>query len=372
MVNHKVAIIGGGLSGLYAALLLHRAGIDFILIEARNRLGGRILSTEATGAANENLDGFDLGPSWFWPQTQPSIKAVVEAFGLTTFTQYSDGHVIFERMSREPSHRYQQTAENHYAIRIAGGTSALVHAIASALPPEQLQLGNRVCALTLNGDSVHIESMDSSGDTQIRTADHVILALPPRLVATSINFSPAHPDTIHQRWCDTPTWMAPHAKFVAVYDQPFWRQDELSGTAQSLIGPMAEIHDATSASGQAALFGFIGIAAAQRNAMSEHALSKICIDQFARIFGPQALIPTTTFFKDWAQDTLTATADDLNASEHITSSSEQWLTGEWQPYLTLAGSETSPRDAGYLEGAVVAAELAVSSLVANGRGTQVR
>ena len=34
--------------------------------------------------------------------------------------------------------------------------------------------------------------------------------------------------------------MAPHAKFFAIYNQPFWRASGLSGTAQSMVGPMVE------------------------------------------------------------------------------------------------------------------------------------
>ena len=64
-MHHPVLIIGGGLAGLTAARLLHHAGIGFQLLEARDRLGGRILSTDASGEVSD--DGFDLGPSWFWP-----------------------------------------------------------------------------------------------------------------------------------------------------------------------------------------------------------------------------------------------------------------------------------------------------------------
>ena len=71
----RVAILGGGLAGLNAARLLHNAGISFQLFEARDRLGGRILTVDETGHPAEG--GFDLGPSWFWPQLQPAIGSLV-------------------------------------------------------------------------------------------------------------------------------------------------------------------------------------------------------------------------------------------------------------------------------------------------------
>ena len=56
-----VAIIGGGLAGLYAGKLIRAEGTDFRLIEARERLGGRILSIDTTRAVSDH--GVDLGPS---------------------------------------------------------------------------------------------------------------------------------------------------------------------------------------------------------------------------------------------------------------------------------------------------------------------
>ena len=50
MTPVRVAIIGGGLAGLSAAAQLAAVGItDYVLLEARDRLGGRILSVSADG-----------------------------------------------------------------------------------------------------------------------------------------------------------------------------------------------------------------------------------------------------------------------------------------------------------------------------------
>ena len=355
MTTNKVAIIGGGLAGLTAARLLQAAGSDFLLIEARDRLGGRILSAGADGLPSD--DGFDLGPSWYWPQMQPAMAELVGELGLPAFCQNSQGDVIFERMSREAAQRYRGVAQDQQSMRLVGGTSALVRALARDIPSGRFRIGASVTALTLTPEGIRL----TIDQTEVLTVRHVIAAVPPRLLEATITFAPDLPAETARRWRDTPTWMAPHAKFFALYDRPFWREAGLSGTAQSMVGPMVEIHDATTASGGAALFGFLGVGAEQRAMLGETALTSACIAQFTRIFGPEAQQPTATLLKDWAADPLTATPMDRSAGGHDIPDSAPWVIGEWQQRLTLAGSETSPSEAGYLAGAVTAARLAVAA-----------
>jgi monoamine oxidase len=152
MTTQRIAIVGGGLAGLYAARLLHGAGIDFLLIEARPRLGGRILTVNDQDQPCE--DGFDLGPSWYWPAVQPAIGELVTELGLAAFCQNSEGEVIFERMSREPAQRYRPLAQEQQSMRLVGGTGALVRALAHDLPPDRIMLDARVTAMALTGDGV--------------------------------------------------------------------------------------------------------------------------------------------------------------------------------------------------------------------------
>lgn len=362
MSHTDIAIIGGGLAGLHAARLLHRAGIDFLLLEARDRLGGRILSVDEHG--QPSADGFDLGPSWYWPRMQPAITALVHELGLPSFPQTSDGDVLVERMSREGPHRFRGEATEPHSFRLAGGTAALVEALRRDLPAERIRCGSTVTAMTLADDRVSLTvSADATGRSDTIVAAHVIAALPPRLLAEHVTFAPALDMSTLSRWRATPTWMAPHAKFFAIYDRAFWRAAGLSGTAQSMVGPMPEMHDATTASGQAALFGFLGISADQRAASGVDAVTQACVAQLVRLFGAEAAAPRATLFMDWAAEQHTATAMDRVPGGHPTAGTAPWVTGVWQERLVLGGSETSRDEPGYLAGAVTASGHAVDAVV---------
>lgn len=357
-MRNPVLIVGGGLAGLTAARLLHAAGMAFELREARQRLGGRILTTDVAGQASS--DGYDLGPSWFWPRVQPSMARLVSELQLDTFPQNSDGDVVFQRMSRESPQRYRALRQEPESMRVVGGTGALVRAIAAVLPADALRTGARLTRLELVDDGVEARFAGADGLEERVRASYAILALPPRLLAASVAFVPAMDAATVARWRGTPTWMAPHAKCVALYERPFWREAGLSGTAQSMVGPLAEIHDATTASGEAALFGFVGIPAAQRHAMGRDAIVSAAVQQLVTLFGPLAAAPRATLLKDWASDALTATVEDLADGAHPRADDRAWVSGAWGHRVSLAGSETSPTEPGYLAGAVCAAERAVS------------
>lgn len=361
MADIRVAVVGGGLAGLNAARLLQRSGVDFILFEARNRPGGRILTVDETGQPSE--DGFDLGPSWFWPGMQPAIAKLVTELSLPTFAQHSDGDVIFERMSREAPHRLPGMRQEPQSMRLAGGSAALVRALAQDLPTSCLQFDACVTGMRLIDNGVELSVRRSDGREDLVRAEQVIAALPPRVLVATVQFEPAQEQQTSERWRDTPTWMAPHAKFFAIYDRPFWRDAGFSGTAQSMVGPMVEMHDATTASGKPALFGFLGVGAEQRAALGEEVLTRVCLAQFARIFGPEASNPRATLLKDWAADALTATKPDLASSDHPTPADVPWVYGRWQERLSLAGSETSHSEPGYLAGAIIASEQAVAKVI---------
>jgi monoamine oxidase len=349
--------------------LLQSDGVEFCLLEARDRLGGRILTTDVRG--NPSVDGFDLGPSWFWPDLHPAMMTTVAELGLETFPQHDEGDVLVERLPDRPPQRYAGFRQQARSMRVAGGVGALVQALAARLPKNFIRLGAQVTRLSLQDRGVVLTVRLPDGGEESFGADQVIIALPPRLLEATIAFEPAIESATRLRWRETATWMAPHAKFVALYDRPFWREAGLSGMAQSVVGPLAEIHDATTASGAAALFGFLGIGPDRRAAAGTAALTRGCLDQLARLFGPAAGKVSATLLMDWTADPLTATAHDRLGGAHPLPQQGPWVTGPWRGCLSLAGSETSTIAPGYLAGAMDAAQRAVAETLGRFAGRSI-
>ncbi|MBP0623677.1 flavin monoamine oxidase family protein [Cupriavidus consociatus] len=363
MQSAKIAIIGAGLSGLYAATMLKQSGIDdYVIVEARPVLGGRILSTLASGQSGPELEDHasghvDLGPTWFWPAFQPELDRLVAGLGIARFDQYETGDMLSERSAGAAPMRLRGYASSPASMRLAGGMGALIHALRQRLEPSRILTGRTVRQLRIEGENVALDCADEAGLATTMEAEHVLLALPPRLAEATIAFAPPLPERLAQQWQETPTWMASHAKYVAVYNRPFWREEGLSGAARSAVGPMGEIHDASMPGGRAALFGFFGVPPIARRTVSEDVLRLACRAQFARLFGPQAEKPVADFIKDWATDSLTATAMDLESGQnhHAVAPAATASSGPWQGRLTGIASEWSRNFPGYVAGAVDAA-----------------
>lgn len=336
-----ILIVGGGLAGLALADQLHRAGRDFQLIEARQRFGGRIKTAHYGGTA------FDLGPSWLWPE-QPRLARLIERLNLTIFDQYSSGEVSFED-ENGAIHRGIGFASMEGSWRIRGGMSAIIDGLVAELPDTRLHLGSSVNQLSSAG-SVTLS------DGRKLVANQIVLALPPRVAAT-LDFSPALTPQSLRMLESIPTWMGGQAKFLAIYDKPFWRDDGFSGDATSRRGPLAEIHDASDMAGTpAALFGFVGIPVATRRNRADE-LKAAAVAQLARIFGHQALSPKQVWLSDWAFATETASAlDHASPAAHPTYGLPPGLADLWEGRLHFCATEVAAQFGGYLEGALCAAD----------------
>jgi monoamine oxidase len=71
-------VVGAGVAGLTAARLLARAGRRVVVLEARDRVGGRVWTDRRDGLAT------DLGASWIHGVAGSPVAAAAEAFGMRT------------------------------------------------------------------------------------------------------------------------------------------------------------------------------------------------------------------------------------------------------------------------------------------------
>lgn len=240
----------------------------------------------------------------------------------------------------------------------------LTDALAAQIDTTKIHLQCPVTRIHLDDENVVITYSGRDGSLQTVMVERVLLALPPRLAATTIAFEPALPDDLKRRWDNTPTWMAPHAKYVAVYDKPFWREQGLSGQARSFCGPLVEIHDASNPHGNAALFGFVGLPADRRQQLTRAELQSLCRAQLEALFGEKVKTPQSEFLQDWALEPYTATAQDSSASAHHAAAPPNHApTGVWHHRLTGIGSEWSVEFPGYIAGAIDAVSVGVQNLL---------
>lgn len=353
MIKTQVAIIGAGLSGLYAAWLLQRAGIDYVVLEARSRAGGRVLPATTTGA--------DLGATWFWPGIQPAFSRLLAELNISFFSHQETGDMLFER-TMDTASRHPGFVASPAAARVRGGMSQLTDALLARLEPERVVMDVQVTQVKQTNETLTVRGHNADEQTLILHAQHILLALPPMLAAR-IAFTPVLPEPLLQAWRNTCTWMAPHAKYIALYSRDFWKEKGLSGEARSSVGPMVEIHDVSEPDGMYALFGFIGLQYNVRRAMGDAALIEQCRAQLTRLYGPDAAYPCAEFIKDWAADPFTATSRDLSLQAGHSVPPALVDDGPWRHAVTGIASEWSTAFPGYLAGAIDAAAEGVQRIL---------
>jgi len=403
MNKTDVCIIGAGLSGACIARTLASHNISVLLIDGRNRVGGRLLTAAAANG--------DLGGAWIWPQSEPNMANLLRKLNIQTAPMHMNGlsmaytsngkrHVIPDGQSA------MYAACGNGAIRVCGGASKVATAL---LEDHSVRLGMRVTEIDYN-DSEEVKvkctkmtnkNIDDDGDSAtIITCQAVILAAPPKVLINTIKFVPNLPKQKAESMIATPTWMQEYGKVAVSFPTNWWRLQRMSGISIDHIGAVATWWEACSGSegdgdlptlagfvtekGADILSNFTGdessclfeyiIASLKRvydvdeNTMGikEDAANEITAQGASEQDG---LIVTngavTVSYKSWLEDDFTNAKDDPNQSGKLDFScdyGDRDLQSSVEP-LFFSGSETAAGAHGHMEGAVIAAERAATEVL---------
>ncbi len=234
--------------------------------------------------------------------------------------------------------------------RLAGGTQQLSIRMAAELG-DRVELLAPVRSIRTEADGV------VAGEVSARRA---IVAVPPAL-AGRIEYDPPLPGLRDQLTQRMP--MGSVIKCMAVYEEPFWREDGLSGQAVSLPGPAQVVFDNTPANGSAGLIGFLeGREARELGAVSEAERRDAVLKGFQRLFGRRAAHPTLYVEKDWSTE-----PNSRGCYAGV------FGPGAWTAYgralrepidrIHWAGTETATSWMGYMDGAIQSGKRAAAEVM---------
>ncbi len=451
MRETDVVVVGAGLAGLAAARALVAAGRSVVVLEGRDRVGGRTLN-ERVGDGPDDV--VELGGQWVGP-TQDRLLALAAELGVATYPTFAQGESLFawggrvrryrgtiprinpmvladvgqamarlNRMARtvpldapwrarraarwdaqtfatwmrrnvatpggrallqmalegvwatdpsEPSllhvlfyihsagslERLTDTEGGAQQDRFVGGSQRLSLRMAEDLGEDRVVLGATVRAIAQDAGGVVVRAESGDGGVAVRAA-HTIVAIPVPLTAR-IAWTPALPharDALTQRMA-----MGSVVKCMAIYDEPFWRADGLSGTATDADGPVKVMYDNSPPGGRpGVLLGFFEGRAAQvaTRATQEERRAQV-VSTFARLFGPRAATPVRYVDQAWGAEELTRGCYGAYLPP-----------GGWTGFgdalrapvgrIHWAGAETAVVWNGYMEGAVRSGEAAAEAV----------
>ena len=337
-----ILIVGAGLSGLITAYRLKQQGIPFKILEARNRVGGRIHTLYDT-----RQTPVEMGATWFGEKHQ-HLRALLEELRMDSFAQYMEGTVLFQPFSTSPAQSIQIPAQPP-SYRISGGSTKLVDRLYDHLDPNDVLTNQGVKEIRFKEDTVQVLTDKTIEGTS------VVLALPPKLWAHKIAFRPALPEPLVQTAKMTHTWMEDSIKVAVRYKSPFWRENNHSGTLFSNTGPVTELYDhCDHENTKYALCGFVN--PSFKNLPLSERRDRV-IAQLKTVFGAAATSYLDYSECIWSREENTFYNSDNPVFPHQNNGHPVFRKTYLEGRLHISSSEAACDFPGYMDGAVQVANV---------------
>jgi len=354
-------IVGTGLAGLVAGRILHNAGADVEILDARSRVGGRCL-TASVGPSDVSCD---LGAAWHWEE-HSRVAQLAEHLGLERIRQYEPGpdgpEAIRETEAQGPVERVPWPETPPPSWRIVEGMQTIHWRLADTLPEDAFRFDHRVVSLRRTDAHLGVVAETPSGRETVLTST-VILALPLR-IASRIVYAPPLAGGIVEALAASPAWMSHSAKVAVTYNRPFWREQGLAGRVKSTVGPVHDWHDNTTPDGDASLVGFMHPpgAGSPTPTDADERRDRV-VRQLVHCFGDEADGITGYAEHDWTRDRATTPP---SGSESDPDGEPQPVPllqePQWDGRLHFAAAETATEHPGFLDGAIEAGTRAATAL----------
>jgi len=342
-----IIIIGAGLTGLTLAKNLQEQGKSFLILEARDRIGGRIHTVECDDGVK-----VELGATWFFPNFK-NLFSLIKELGVSLKEQYMKGYTLYDS-GEGSAPRKIYTGEESDMFRISGGTSNIVTSLYENIDQERVKLSQQVEKIinTVSG----VEVVTRGGG--VYHAERVVTTLPPQLLVNSVRLEPGLPASVVQVMRGTQTWMGDSVKAVVSYKEAWWKEERLSGGVYSDDGPVVQMYDQSDEAG-AALVGFLADDTADWS--GEERRQRV-VDQLVRLFGDQARDYQEYRDTVWKHEQFTMPQHQPRLRRHANVGHSVYQSVYWGGRLHIGGTETSSSAGGFMEGAVYSANIIANKL----------
>ncbi len=409
-----IVVVGAGFAGLTVASILQRKGVSVVVLEARDRVGGkvealvdaggRLVDTGAQFVNDEMSEVLALAANVGAPRAnslhpgrvttvppQSTGNPWTEAAALLsmlgadhlddsrTITQWVTGLAVdgveVSASAREAVRSVINGSTCHdsnlipvsYIAQLNQRTPVHVDELQSWFPTTlhsltvhlaaslagALRLDCPVRAIHLHDASVDVVALD-----QVWHAREVVIATPPSVYAT-LGFTPPLPDDITGA---AESFAAGTViKYLLRYPRAFWLDNGCNGTAQFIGPPGLYLADASVAAA-ATLVGFVGGTTAVEWARHSQTQRLDAIVHHASVaFGDAASRPTSVLERVWAPDEWGSGGYSNVQTMHAPQAATELAAG--LPLVTFASTELATRFPGYVEGAIVAGQAAAAQVL---------